>query len=341
MNDIAEEVLEFTFSGDPADPIKKHLTGLWSFDHAFINSDDEIGMPLGCAYEVYGVSGVGKSTACYSLAGILGKQLETNIHLSDLEGFNPKHLGNILRFIGFTGDIHLGHQGTDNKILEDFEDIIHKRGKYENHDLNHTIGILDSIAAISPTAEREGDLEGANMGRRAFLMNQFSRRLLPTVHPRTVGSENVYFLINHWLPRIGENGYVSPGGLGKNYLCAVQIHLKRKYISWKGKQVANLPDGSYLLEGTLHKNRHGFNRTTFQVFIKAGVGIHPGLTAVFDCLNLKLAKRGKTIKIGDESHGYLTTMIRDDWDNDEAFQPFYDALEEHENETKKESVSES
>jgi RecA/RadA recombinase len=313
---IADELLSFTFSGDPPDPIKRLHTRLWSFDHAFETAKGDIGMPLGVGYEVYGLSSIGKSTWCYSMAGILANLLETNIHLTDLEGFDAKHLANILSYLKFSGDIHLGHQGTDEEILEKFADMF-----YVKDGLTYGIGILDSIAAISPISEKEGDFGGATFGRRAVLMGLLSRRLLPTIHPRTVGSEKVYFLINHWYPKVGgtKYQYESPGGNVKNFLCGMRIHLKRS-----GKP---FPDGSYLLEGVIDKNRYGFHKKEFKMFMKAGIGIHPGLTAMFDAFDAGKADRGKVIKIGDQSYGYLKDIINKEWENDEFFQPFYDVME--------------
>lgn len=310
---ISEDLLSFTFSGDPPDPIKRIQTGLYSFDYAFETADNKIGMPVGVGYEIYGLSSIGKSTWCYSMAGILGNLLKTNIHLTDLEGFDAGHLANILNNLQFSGDVHLGHQGTDEQILEDFADQFYLKN-------GPGIGILDSVAAISPLAEKEGDFGGATFGRRAVLMGQLSRRLLPTTHPRTVGSEKVYFLVNHWYPKVGgtKYQYESPGGNIKNFLCGVRIHLKRS-----GKP---FPDGSYLLEGVIDKNRYGFHKKEFKVFMKAGIGIHQGLTALFDGIDLELVNRGKIIKIGDTSYGYLKNIIEDEWKNQEFFQPFYDIL---------------
>ena len=313
---IADDILKFTFSGDSADPIKRHLTGLYSFDHAFETADGKIGMPIGAGYEVYGFESIGKSTWCYSMAGILARQLSTGIHLADLEGFDAGHLKNILLFLGYTGNVKLNHQGKDEDILEKFIDEF----------INATecgIGVIDSVAAISPIAEKEGEFGGATYGRRAVLMAILSRRLLPTMHPRTVGSEMVYFLSNHWYLKVGgtKYQYQSPGGTVKNFLCSIRIHLKRE-----GRP---FPDGSYLLKGIIDKNRYGFPKKEFQVFMKAGVGIHPGLTAMFDAFTLERAKRGKTIKIGDESLGYLKDILTKEWRNDEFFQPFYDALKEN------------
>lgn len=317
---VVDEILEFTFSGDSPEPIKRHLTGLYSFDHAFLTAKGEIGMPIGTGYEVFGAKSIGKSTWCYSMAGVLANALNTNIHLSDLEGFDAGHFGNILSHLKFKGDVHLTHQGTDEKILERFADAFLEQGDFESSETKYGIGMLDSIAAISPLAEKDGDFGGATYGRRAVLMGILSRRLLPTVHPRTTGSENVYFLVNHWYPKVGgtKYEYQSPGGNIKNYLCGVQIHLKRD---------KTYDDGSYTLIGTLYKNRYGFNKTQFVVFMKAGVGIHRGLTAIMDCKNLNLLDKGKTVKIDDKSYGYINSIIEKEWQNDKFFKPFYTLLE--------------
>jgi len=321
---IADEILDFTFSGDPADPIKRHLTGLYSFDHAFETAMGEFGMPIGTGYEVFGAKGIGKSTWCYSMATMLAMALQTNIHLADLEGFDAGHLKYILRYLKYSGNIRLTHQGTDEKILEKFADSFLRLGEFkqDNEDVpEYGIGVLDSIAAISPLAEKDGDFGGATYGRRAVLMGALSRLLLPTTHPRTTGSEKIYFLVNHWYPKVGgtKYEYQSPGGNVKNYLCGVQIHLKRS---------KKFTDGSYILNGTLHKNRYGFERREFQVFMKAGVGIHKGLTAIYDAADLGKIELGKSVKIGDESFGFMKTIRDNEWENDEFFQPFYDILKE-------------
>ena len=309
---IADEILDFTFSGDPADPIKRHLTGLYSFDHAFVNAEDEIGMPIGIGCEVFGAKSIGKSSFVYSLAGMIGKQLELDINLGDLEGFDPKYLSIILKYMRFDKNIHLIHQGTDEEILTSLMEKL--------LDDEDSIGILDSIAAISPVSEKKSELGASNMGRRGLLMAQFSRGLLPTVHPRKLGSRNIFFLTNHWNPQPGSMSYVSPGGYYKDYLCAVQIHLKR---------TTRYDDGSWLLTGTLRKNRYGFDKRQFRVFMKGGKGIHKGLTAVVDAVDFGFATKDKVIRIKDKSFGYFKHMIFDEWENDEFFQSFYDVLKDN------------
>jgi len=325
---IADDIIKFTFSGDPDDPIKRLCLGMYSYDRAFITAEGEIGMPLGTGYEVFGAPSVGKSTYCYSMMGIIGKLLTANGAIADLEGFDPKYVSNILRYLKYTGTIKLITQGTDEEILSKLEDALDPLpNQKQSMKCEYTIGLLDSIAAISPVAERDGDLGGANMGRRAFLMAQFTRRLLPTVHPRKYNSENIYFFTNHWYDDIGKWGFNTPGGEVKKYLCGCRIHLKREKI---------FEDGSYTLLGTLYKNRYGINKKQFYVFIKSGVGIHLGLTALYDGIkvgkvNHRKPQGSKTtnLKLDGKKIDDLEDIITKRWQDDEFFQPFYDALKEY------------
>lgn len=319
---LSDVLFEFAADSDPYEPIKRIKTGLHSFDKAFEKSDGTYGMPIGTGYEVFGAKSTGKSTFCYSLMSIIGEMLQHNIILSDLEGFDPEHFRNILAYYQYGGVVKLIHQGTDEEILEEFASSMLRK---DEEPIYH-IGMLDSIAAISPIAEKNSDLGAANMGRRAFLVGQFSRRLMPTVHPRTVGSEHIYFMTNHWYEKIGTRGYQSPGGNVKDYLFGVQIHLGREYVSVGGKNSRSYPDGSYILNGTIYKNRYGKDRKTFKVFVKGGFGIHKGITAVLDAKDLGLTGSGRTIKLGDESYGYFKDIVENKWNDPEFFEPFYEVL---------------
>jgi len=66
----------------------------------------------------------------------------------------------------------------------------------------------------------------------------------------------------------------------------------------------------------------------FFLFNLAGWGIHPGLTAVYDCLLLGLAKKERVVKLGDQSFGYMKDLI-DGADDLEMFAPFIKALKEY------------
>jgi hypothetical protein len=132
------------------------------------------------------------------------------------------------------------------------------------------------------------------------------------------------FAINHSYPRIGGFGNTSPGGEVKNYLFSVRIQVKRRYVK-SGWQ--EYPDGSYVIEGKVIKNKWGIKDREFILFVLSGKGIHRGMTTLFDCVDLELATSQSVIKIGDKSFGRLKPIIDEAQNgNEEFFQPFYDLL---------------
>jgi len=308
-----------------APKVERLRTGWYSFDRAFINSEGDIGFPIGKGLELYGPNASGKSTVAYSLAGIVAKSQKEDIALADLEGFDPDYLSAILEHKGFDGIIELISEKTDEDILDE---LIKKL--YENC----CVGILDSIGAIAPIAEVEGEIGERNMGQRAFNMAQFSRKgvrlLRESKVPRTI------IATNHAYPRIGGLGKDTPGGEVKKYLFSMRIDMKRV---WTKSGEVEFPDGSYVIEGMVAKNRWGIRKRKFNLFILSGKGVDKNLTAVYDCLVLKLAKKSRVIKIEDTSYGYLKDIVREARNNNTMFfEPFFELLAKHEEEHETENL---
>jgi len=297
--------------------VKRIMTGLHSFDRAFINADGDIGFPIGKGIELFGQTHVGKSTIVYSLAGMIAKELEGNIALADFEGFDPNFLKVVLNNSGFDGTLYYIQRNEDEETLDELMSALRKTKD------NYCVGIVDSIGAISPISEAEGSLGEANMGRRAFLMAQFTRKGMKLLRDNT----RTLFMINHAYPVIGGRGMQSPGGEVKKYLLSIRIQVKRKYVSGGYEEY---PDGSYVITGQVVKNRWGLKDRTFHLFVLSGKGISRELTAVYDCLVLKLAKKDRVIKIGDKSFGYLKSIVDEARaGNTDFFQPFFELLSQH------------
>jgi RecA/RadA recombinase len=295
-------------------PVRRINTGLYSFDHAFINREGAIGLPIGKGIELYGATFCGKSTITYGLAGIIGRIIERDIALADFEGFDPKFLQTVLETVGFRGSINCIQEEEDEEALDKLLSALREK--------EYGVGILDSIGAISPVSEAEGDLGESNMGRRAFLLAQFTRKALKIMRsdePKTI------IMINHAYPRIGGRGLDTPGGEVKKYLSSIRIAVKRKYVKGKYEEY---PDGSYIIEGTVVKNRWGLKDRTFNLFVLSGEGIHLGLTALYDAMNLGIVKKiGRTYKIGEQSFGSIKEIIMQAHaGNDEFFNPFIQCL---------------
>lgn len=296
-----------------APPVQRLVTGLWSFDHAFENSKGEVGFPLGKGIEVYGPTNCGKSTIVYGLAGITATAQGKDIALADLEGFDPNFLTTVLTNAGFAGNVQYIARDDDEEVLDTL--VVFLRNKA------YSVGILDSIGAVSPISEQEGAIGEANMGRRAKIMAQFTRKCLKILRQPDAPT---IFMINHVYPRIGGLGSSTPGGEVKRYLVTIQIQVKRRF--YKGKY-EEYPDGSYLIEGTVTKNRWGYKDRKFLLFVLSGKGIHKGMTAVFDGIELGLVDRKKVISIGDTKFGYLKNLVEQaQAGNDAFFEPFFELL---------------
>jgi len=287
--------------------VKRLITGLHSFDQSFRNAKGEIGFPLGQITELAGPTFCGKSTVAYGLCGRIAKENKTNIALVDFEGFDPDYLTEIVSVTGFDGDVNLIQKDGDEKTLDALITILEKK--------DYGVGMLDSVGAISPISELDGDLGDANMGRRAKLMAQFSRKIMHLLlsEPKTM------FLINHLHPNLGGAwGMSTPGGLTMNYLSAIRIRLKRK---------EEFKDQSYMLEGKVTKNRFGYKDLTFHLMMLSGHGIHNGLTAMFDCFLSGLAERGATVKINGTGCGKLKEFFTNAHaGNNTVFDPFFELL---------------
>lgn len=306
-------------TGD-APSVPRIETGFYSFDEAFRNRQGHRGFPLGTITEVYGANHTGKSTIVWSLSALIGYATESNIALVDLEGFDPSFLESVMTSQGFDGEVHSIQDVSDETVLDK---LIYK---VDDKDANYNIGILDSIGAISPVAEAQGDLGDANMGRRALLTNQFARKAVRICRSN---KNKCFFLVNHQHPNLGTRGYNTPGGEGKKYLSSIRLQVKRLYRKNKEE---TYPDGSYVITGRVIKNRWGYKDGEFYLFVLGGSGIHKGLTALYDGIILGLVEVSRTIRIGDKSFGYLKDITEKAQAGDkDFFQPFYEVIDDYRN----------
>jgi len=284
------------------------VTGLYSFDRAFVNNDNDLGAVVGIGYEIFGLNSTGKSTFAYSLASILARETEGDIALCDFEGFDADFLSKVAETNGFSGKIYIVSEEDDEQQLDKLLGLM---------DTKCSVGILDSIGAIAPMGEIKGEIGESNMGKRAFLVAQFSRKGLKLFRFK---KDKTILMINHWVPKLGGYGYDTPGGEAKKYITSIRIKLQRK---------ETFPDMSYALVGTVVKNRWGYADRQFHVFMLAGYGLHAGMTALWDCVMLKLVKRTKVgITLDKENLGKLGSFAKAaKLGQSEVFEPFYKLLE--------------
>lgn len=292
-------------------PIPRLMTNLYSLDRAFVNDLGDLGVPVGHCWEIFGTNHVGKSTFSYALSGILATIQKSNIVLCDFEGYDRKFLPRVLEGVGFSGKVNAVTDEEDENQVDKMIELLNTK--------DYCIAILDSVSAISPIGEQQGDTGEANMGRRAFIMAQLSRKALHVF--RFSKEPKTLIMLNHWLPKMGSRGYQAPGGEVKSFLTTTRVLLKR---------VEEFPDGSYVLQGEVKKNRWGFKDRKFYAFMLTARGIHKGLTALYDCVILGKAEyKNGIVRMNGESLGRMSKFVKEAKEgNNDIFSPFYAALAE-------------
>jgi RecA/RadA recombinase len=284
-----------TIEGQPND-FQRVKTGLYSLDYLLRSARGEVGLPANTTFEIYGSSGIGKSTLATALAGKFcavtgGKRID----IADLEtAYEKEHLIHTLEWAGFDGKVVMtpvvdakGKSISHEDVLQDTIDALLGPS---------SVAIIDSLGAIIPSAELANKLSDANMGKRAQLVAKMNRRIVH--HLRESDGVKLVFQVNHQYATMDGNkfGRLTPGGNSKEYLSATRLSLSSKEeFEDTGARLVAIKADKMRLGGRKKKERA-------HVMIVPGYGVSWQMTAVFDCIVAGLAERAKSgyIKVEDE-----------------------------------------
>lgn len=327
--------LSFDFAGTH-NPISRVLLPFHSINQSLKGlTPEEVGFPTRTVVEVYGPTGIGKSTLCTALASYVSQALDNlEIDYLDLEGQDESIIGRVLETSGYGASKFNWVTPPKSKGKPDTSDEAMLTALLEGfYREPPCVGILDSVAAIASRAEVEGEIGDANMGRRAFGMAQFSRGVSRAL--RTIDTPTALFMINHWYEKMGTIGpakqYTAPGGVVKENLEKLRIQVKVPWVEYlsagDGKKEGRWEEG-WIIEGKVEKNRSGQKNTIFQVFVYGGQGVHVGMSALIDCLAGELAevKSGGKVVMDGQDYGLLSKIISNKADDKEFFVAFQNAL---------------
>jgi RecA/RadA recombinase len=313
-------------------PVVRALTGLWSFDRAIGNPfSAEWGVPLRSLIEIFGPPESGKTSLGYTIAAAARES--GHIMLASLEFTDKKYLENVMRHSGFHGtveflDFHdaagkwLGHA----KLLTD---AVNRLGREEEI----VALILDSVAAIVPPAREEGIIGEGFMADRAKFMKDMCSRVEAKLMNRTTPA--TFIALNHVTQSLDpyNKGHVTPGGTGLKFHGVMRVYMYRKEVFPKPADTdkSKLLKG-FVAEGHLEKLRFGGRGRRFRVYIVPGVGVHSGMTAMFDCIALKVGARSDKgmISLQDSTMGRIGSFVEAAYTGkDEKFEPFLEVLADY------------
>ncbi|MEJ2355251.1 MAG: recombinase RecA [candidate division WOR-3 bacterium] len=173
------------------------------------------GIPRGRAIEIYGKEASGKTTLALHIASESQKRGGTVAFIDVEHALDPKYA----RVLGVnTEDLLISQPDTGEEALEIAEMLV-RSGAVD-------LIIIDSVAALVPKAEIEGEMGDAHMGLRARLMSQALRKLTGVLSKASTSA----VFINQVRQKIGisfGNPYTTPGGMALKFHASVRMDIRR------------------------------------------------------------------------------------------------------------------
>jgi recombination protein RecA len=199
--------------GDKAfEPIESISTGSLGLDMALGIG----GIPRGRIVEIYGPESSGKTTL--ALQTIASAQKEDMV----CAFIDAEHALDVVyaKNLGVDTDNLLVSQPDFGEQALDVLETLTRSGAVD-------LIVVDSVAALTPKSEIEGDMGDTHVGLQARLMSQALRKLTAILHK----TNTTVFFINQIRMKIGTMGYGSPetttGGNALKFYCSVRIDVRR------------------------------------------------------------------------------------------------------------------
>ncbi len=173
------------------------------------------GIPRGRVTEIFGPESTGKSTVALSVMAQAQKAGGMAAYIDVEHAMDPSYA----EAIGIKVDeLLISQPDTGEQALEICEALVRSNAV--------DVVVVDSVAALVPRAEIEGDMGDAHVGLQARLMSQALRKLTSAISR----SRTSVIFINQLREKVGivfGNPEVTPGGRALKFYSSVRIDLRR------------------------------------------------------------------------------------------------------------------
>jgi len=225
------------------------------------------GLPRGRIVEIYGPEASGKTTVCLSAIAEAQKAGGTAAFIDAEHALDPQWA----EILGVKlDDLLISQPDTGEQALEITETLIRSGGV--------DIIVIDSVAALVPRAEIEGEMGDSMMGVHARLMSQALRKLTAVISR----SKAVVIFTNQLRQKIGVmfgNPETTTGGMALKFYTSIRMD---------SRKIESLKDGDKVI-GSRHRVRVVKNKVS-----------PPFRFAEFDVMHDGISREGGLIDVGLE-----------------------------------------
>lgn len=252
-------------------------TGCLSLDLAL----GVLGVPRGRVVEIYGPESSGKTTLAQHIIAEVQKQGGLAAFVDAEHALDPDYA----RKIGVNIDELLISQPDNGEQALDIVETLVRSNAVD-------VIVVDSVAALTPKAEIEGEMGDSHMGLQARLMSQALRKLTSIISK----TKTVVIFINQLRQKIGVvfgNPETTTGGVALKFYSSLRVEVRRSAQIKMGERIIG---NRVKVKVVKNKVAAPFRTTEFDIMYNEGISLAGDL--------LDLATEYGVIKKSGNSYSY-------------------------------------